>query len=103
VIDALRTTSGMTIDELMEETGVERKTIIRFLEEERITSDTVKSDVKCGKCGAPGISLTKKICAKCAAGLAKQARSSQNALRSRASRASRSVMSEITEQRRENK
>ena len=78
VNEALREGPHQTVDQLAEKTGVSEKTILRFIKDKRIASDTDLGEVKCGKCGAPAISLSARLCERCAGEMAKtigQARS----------------------------
>lgn len=73
VNEALREEPNQKIAELSESTGVSKKTILRLLKEQRITSDANLVDMKCGKCGAPAISLSIKLCERCAAEMSRVA------------------------------
>ncbi len=72
--EALRECPNQTVDELHEATEVEKKVIIRLVENGRVASEATMADVKCGRCGAPAISLTKRLCEKCSLELAKESR-----------------------------
>jgi predicted amidophosphoribosyltransferase len=71
VNEALRRQPHQKIDELAEQTGVSEKTIMRFIKDKRIASDVNTAGVKCGKCGAPAISLATRLCERCAGEIAK--------------------------------
>lgn len=66
VRQALAEHPNLTAQELTELTGVELPCILRLLEAGRITSllDLEKKAV-CGRCGAPAISLSKRLCKAC--------------------------------------
>jgi len=64
---ALREQPGQTVEELAESTGVSKRTILRLIKCERIACDATLAGVKCGKCGAPAISLSTRLCQRCAA------------------------------------
>jgi len=71
VNEALREQPHQTIDELAKRTGVSEKTIMRLIKDKRIASDVNADGVKCGKCGAPAISLATRLCERCAGEMAK--------------------------------
>ena len=71
VNEALREGSHQTVEQLAEKTGVSEKTILQFIKDKRIASDTDLGEVKCGKCGAPAISLSTRLCERCAGEMAK--------------------------------
>lgn len=78
VNDALREEPHQTVDQLAKKTDVSEKTILRFIKDKRIASDKDLFDVKCGKCGAPAISIATRLCERCAAEMSRavgQARS----------------------------
>ena len=52
-------------EQVSEETGVPLETVMRFINQGRVEAMGTSSNVKCGKCGAPAISLTKKLCEAC--------------------------------------
>jgi len=56
---------GLNAEELAEKSGVSFECVLRMLEQGRISSPTLSEPIKCGRCGAPAISLTKKLCASC--------------------------------------
>jgi transcriptional regulator with XRE-family HTH domain len=67
VNEALREEANLTVAQLSEKTGVSKKTILRLLKDQRIASDASLAEIKCGKCGAPAISLSIRLCKRCAA------------------------------------
>jgi len=71
VNEALRARPDQTIEELAETTGVSKKTILRLLKDERIASNANVVGVTCGKCGAPAISRSVRLCHKCAGQMAR--------------------------------
>jgi len=73
VSEALREHPGQTVEELAENTGVSKRTILRLIKCERIASDADLAGVKCGKCGAPAISLSTRLCQRCAAEMSRAA------------------------------
>ncbi len=73
VNEALREEANQTVAQLSEKTGVSKKTILRLLKDQRIASEASLADIKCGKCGAPAISLSVKLCKRCAAEISRTA------------------------------
>lgn len=56
---------GRNAQEVSEETKVPIETVLRFIEEGRVEAQGAATGVKCGKCGAPAISPTKRLCQRC--------------------------------------
>ena len=54
-------------EQVSEETGVPIDSVLRFIDAGRVEAVgiTGTSTVKCGRCGAPAISTTKKLCEAC--------------------------------------
>jgi predicted amidophosphoribosyltransferase len=73
VNEALRAEPNQTVAQLSEQTGVSKKTILRLLQDKRIASEANLVDMKCGKCGAPAVSLSVKLCKRCAAEMSRTA------------------------------
>ena len=73
VNEALRAEPDQTVAQLSEKTGVSKKTILRLLKNQRIASEANLVDMKCGKCGAPAVSLSVKLCKRCAAEISRTA------------------------------
>lgn len=71
--EALRDEPNQTVAQLSEKTGVNKKMILRLLKDQRIASEANLVDMKCGKCGAPAISLSVKLCKRCAAEISRTA------------------------------
>ncbi len=55
-----------------EATGVDLKCVLRMVDEGLVTNTTSVGMAKCGRCGAPAISLTKKLCTTCLEDLNRQ-------------------------------
>ncbi len=55
----------MGAEALAFEVGVDLRCILRFLESGRIETTAANSTVVCGRCGAPAISLSKRLCEAC--------------------------------------
>lgn len=64
VRDWLSKNTDQSAEEVAEGTGVSRECVLRLIEQGRITSVHV-GDVWCGRCGAPAISATKRLCQRC--------------------------------------
>lgn len=52
-------------EQLAEETGVSMDCLLRLLAQGRIGTAAANNGVKCGRCGAPAISMSKKLCESC--------------------------------------
>lgn len=63
--DALAQHPKMDAKSLAETADVALDCVLRMLREGRIESAESLSDVKCGRCGAPAISASKRLCDKC--------------------------------------
>lgn len=58
-----------TADQVAEGTGVDRHCVLRMLDQGIIQNSALITNIQCGRCGAPAISLTKRLCEKCLANL----------------------------------
>ena len=56
---------GQNAEQVSEGSGVPIDTVLRFIEEGRVEAQGVAANVKCGQCGAPAISTTKRLCQAC--------------------------------------
>lgn len=56
---------GSSAEQLSDETGVSIDCVLRLLAEGRIETTAANKGVKCGRCGAPAISVSKKLCEAC--------------------------------------
>ncbi|GMV92695.1 MAG: hypothetical protein KJ060_05815 [Candidatus Hydrogenedentes bacterium] len=54
-----------TAEQLSDETGVSIECVLRLLAQGRIETSAANKGVKCGRCGAPAISVSKKLCEAC--------------------------------------
>ncbi|MBI5092171.1 MAG: hypothetical protein HZB26_06950 [Candidatus Hydrogenedentes bacterium] len=61
----LEESPNKTTDEVAKATGVSRECVMRMVEDGRIQNVAMADPVKCGRCGAPAISLNKKLCQAC--------------------------------------
>lgn len=60
---------GITPDELVKEAGVSLDCVMRLLEEGRLQAENFGPPPKCGRCSAPAISHSLRLCPKCHAKL----------------------------------
>lgn len=58
-----------TIEEIVDTTGVKREVVERMTDQGVVMKTANVGEVKCGRCGAPAISLTKRLCENCLAEL----------------------------------
>lgn len=70
--DALEEQPNMTAEQVADSTGVEISCVMRCIESGRVQAITDKIEVRCDRCGAPAISLNKKLCEKCLNELSQQ-------------------------------
>jgi len=56
---------NLNAEEVAEEAGVELSVVQRMLKDGVIVSTTLISNIPCGRCGAPAISASKKLCQAC--------------------------------------
>lgn len=62
---ALQDKPNQSASELAEATGVARDCVMRLLNEGRIANVSLDQPISCGRCGAPAISMTKRLCQDC--------------------------------------
>jgi NMD protein affecting ribosome stability and mRNA decay len=79
--DALQGNPSMTAEQLAESTGVDLDCVLRCIESGRIQSVSSSNSIRCGKCGSPAISLSKKLCEKCLNELSQQVAKVQSSIR----------------------
>lgn len=65
VREYLQSNPTVSAESLAEEVGIELTCILRFLEDGRIETTAANKSVMCGRCGAPAISLSKRLCESC--------------------------------------
>jgi ribosomal protein L37E len=58
-----------TADQVAEGSKVDRACVVRMMDQGIIQNSSLVKDIKCGRCGAPAISMTKRLCEKCLAQL----------------------------------
>lgn len=56
---------GLNAEQAAEAAGVALDCVLRMLIEGRVTNVQLGSVVKCGRCGAPAISVSKRLCEQC--------------------------------------
>lgn len=56
---------GLNAEQVAEEAGVPVACVMRMLDEGLIANAGFAKDVKCGMCGAPAISMSRKLCQAC--------------------------------------
>ncbi|HOE66695.1 MAG TPA: hypothetical protein PLO62_09215 [Candidatus Hydrogenedentes bacterium] len=65
VREALAETPNQTAEQVAETAGVNLDCVLRLLADGRIQSMKASEQVRCGRCGAPAISISKKLCEAC--------------------------------------
>lgn len=63
--DTLQNDPNLTADQLADATGIDIGVVRRCIESGRIQNVDSAGRVRCGRCGAPAISLSKKLCEAC--------------------------------------
>ncbi|MCC6152203.1 MAG: hypothetical protein IT367_00480 [Candidatus Hydrogenedentes bacterium] len=72
---------GVNAEQVAEGTGVSIETVLRFIEEGRVEAQGAVSNVRCGQCGKPAISPTKRLCETCLGKLNVQLAQQQSKIR----------------------
>ena len=62
---ALEDKPNQSTEQVSEETGVDIECVLRLLDSGRIETTAANVGVKCGQCGAPAISISKRLCEGC--------------------------------------
>ncbi len=65
VRDSLAETPNQTAEQLADCTGVDLSCVMRLLADGRLQNVTSTENVRCGRCGAPAISISKRLCEAC--------------------------------------
>jgi hypothetical protein len=65
VRQSLQALPNQSAEEVSESTGVSADCVLRLLDEGRIANVNLSENITCGRCGAPAISLSKRLCQKC--------------------------------------
>ena len=63
--DAVSENPHLNAQQVAEATGVTVDCVLRMLDDGQITTDDLTIPIKCGRCGAPAISRTKRLCQRC--------------------------------------
>jgi len=63
--DALYHNPGMNVEEAAEAADVDVECVLRMLGMGLLNAEGLNDSVRCGQCGAPAMSVTKKLCEKC--------------------------------------
>ena len=63
--DVLSRVQRLNAEEVAEEAGVGIECVLRMLREGRIDNVNQESSATCGRCGAPAISMSKRLCQRC--------------------------------------
>lgn len=63
--DALRETPNSSAEQVAELTGVDMACVLRMLDSGLISTLSLGDKIKCGRCGEPAISTTKRLCQGC--------------------------------------
>ena len=72
---------SLNAEETAEEAGVTVQCVTRMLQEGLIANVSLSESVKCGRCGAPAISLNKKLCQACLEKLNAEVASAQSKIK----------------------
>ncbi len=62
---SLHSQPNQTAEEVAESTGVDLDCVLRLVDEGHIANVGILESIKCGRCGAPAISATKRLCQDC--------------------------------------
>ena len=65
VREALQELPNQTAEQVAEKTGVDIDCVLRLIDEGHIANIDISDSVMCGRCGAPAISITKRLCQSC--------------------------------------
>ncbi len=65
VREALQKVPHLNAEEVAEETGVARDCVLRMIDQGLIQNVSVNKTVRCGRCGKPAISVSKRLCQAC--------------------------------------
>ncbi len=63
--EALRKNPGLNVEQVSEAAEVEPACVLRMLGQGRIENVALGNPVKCGQCGAPALSVSKRLCQAC--------------------------------------
>mgnify|MGYP005840636935 CR=1 FL=1 len=65
VREAIEKAPDRTAEQLAEDTGVDLACVLRLVETGRVRVMGASDQVRCGRCGAPAISFSKRLCQAC--------------------------------------
>ncbi len=63
--DTLLHMPGLNVEQLAQAAGVSAACVFRMIEEEKISNIQPNEAVTCGRCGAPALSIAKRLCEPC--------------------------------------
>jgi ribosomal protein L37E len=78
--ESLQEAPNQNPEQLAESTGIDLECILRLLEDGRIAT-APDEKIRCGRCGAPAISYSKKLCEGCLQRLNQELASAQSKIR----------------------
>lgn len=70
--ECLRNNSELSPEAISEQTGVDLECVMRMVEQGLVSSGESGGHAKCGRCGAPAISASKRLCSNCLEDLNRQ-------------------------------
>ncbi len=79
--DILQESPQLTAEQLSEKTDIELSCVLRCIASGRIQSMDQGERVRCGRCGAPAISSSKKLCESCLNQLSQEVAKAQSKIR----------------------
>lgn len=81
VREAVQNNPDINAEGVAELTGVEVSCVLRMMDAGTVTSVTFGESIECGRCGAPAISSTKRLCQKCLEALNTEVSSAQKSIK----------------------
>lgn len=93
--DVLSQESTLNVEEVAEAAGVGLDCVLRMMREGRIDNVTQEVNVTCGRCGAPAISVSKRLCQRCLANLDRECAQAIYDLRQRLSAKGATDMNDV--------
>jgi len=81
VRETLEKQPNLSAEDVSDATEVDLQCVMRMIEQGRIQNVSTLEPVKCGRCGAPAISLSKKLCEACLNELNTQLAKEQGSIR----------------------
>lgn len=78
VRETLSNNPNLNAEQVAELSGVNIECVLRMIQDGLISSIKSGTDVKCGRCGAPAISITKRLCQSCLDKLEKEVAKSRS-------------------------